>query len=251
MPAPSTATTVTSVMPIISAAAVDAVRPGLRSAFEPASSPATPPARRAGQPTSLASGFTSRGASSAMPMNSPITPSPSSRPMAAPVAANTPAEIAASDASVTPSPAFSECAAKRDAGSVEPSRTAAIGGTRVARRAGMIVASSVIPVPSSSDTITVRSANTAGASGRSTPIALNSASIPFAIPKPMKSPIVEATRPITRPSSRTERSTCLREAPRVRSVANSRVRWATVIDSVLKITNAPTNRAIAPKPSRK
>ena len=49
----------------------------------------------------------------------------------------------------------------------------------------------------------------------------------------------------------TERMTCLREAPSVRSVANSRVRWATVIDSVLKITNAPTSSAIAPKPSRK
>ena len=31
----------------------------------------------------------------------------------------------------------------------------------------------------------------------------------------------------------------------MRSVASSRVRWATVIDSVLKMTNAPTNRAIA------
>ena len=30
--------------------------------------------------------------------------------------------------------------------------------------------------------------------------------------------------------------TCLREAPSVRSVANSRVRWATVIERVLKIT---------------
>ena len=44
--------------------------------------------------------------------------------------------------------------------------------------------------------------------------------------------------------------TCLREAPSVRSVANSRVRWATVIDSVLKITNAPTSSAMPPKPSR-
>ena len=43
--------------------------------------------------------------------------------------------------------------------------------------------------------------------------------------------------------------TCLREAPSVRSVANSRVRWATVIDSVLKITNAPTSSAMPPKPS--
>ena len=146
------------------------------------------------------------------------------------------------------------CASARrtaTAGSVEPSRTAAIGGTRVARRAGTIVASRVIPVPTTSETSTVLNAKTVPPSGRSTPIALNSTIMPFAIPKPRSSPIVDASSPITRPSSRTERMTCLREAPSVRSVANSRVRWATVIESVLKITNAPTNRAMAPKPSRK
>ena len=37
----------------------------------------------------------------------------------------------------------------------------------------------------------------------------------------------------------------------MRSVANSRERWATVIESVLRITNAPTNSAMPPKPSRK
>ena len=79
---------------------------------------------------------------------------------------------------------------------------------------------------------------TVPASGSSTPSAPNSATMPLAIPRPMTSPITEATRPITRPSSRTERMTCLREAPSVRSVANSRVRWATVIERVLKITNA-------------
>ncbi len=41
------------------------------------------------------------------------------------------------------------------------------------------------------------------------------------------------------------------EAPIVLSVANSRTRWATVIDSVLKMTNAPTKSAIAAKESRK
>ena len=74
--------------------------------------------------------------------------------------------------------------------------------------------------------------------------------MPLEIRKPAPSPITEATRPITRPSSFTERMTCLREAPSVRSVANSRVRWATVIDSVLKITNAPTSSAMPPNPSR-
>ena len=34
-----------------------------------------------------------------------------------------------------------------------------------------------------------------------------------------------------------------RDAPSVRSIPNSRVRWATVIENVLKIRNAPTNSA--------
>ena len=36
----------------------------------------------------------------------------------------------------------------------------------------------------------------------------------------------------------------------MRSIANSRVRWATVIESVLKIVNAPTSTATPPKISR-
>ena len=55
--APSTATTVTSARPIMSAAAVDAVRDGLRIAFSRASSPGRPPTRSAGQPTTAASGL--------------------------------------------------------------------------------------------------------------------------------------------------------------------------------------------------
>ena len=49
---------------------------------------------------------------------------------------------------------------QRDGGSTEPSRTAAIGGTRVARRAGRMLANSVTIVPTSSETITVRVAKT-------------------------------------------------------------------------------------------
>ena len=150
-PAPSTATTVTSVSPIMSAAAVDAVRAGLRTALASASSPATPPARRVGQPTRRASGLTRCGARKARPRNSAITPTPTSRPADAPSRPpRVPTAIAAIDARTTPSPVLRECAANRDAGRVDPSRTAAIGGTRVARRAGTIVASRVIDVPTTS-----------------------------------------------------------------------------------------------------
>ena len=164
--------------------------------------------------------------------------------------ANMPVASAAREARSTASPLFAECAAKRPGGSVEPSRTAAMGGTRVALRAGRTLASTVTEVPTSIDTVTVRVAITVLASGRSTPSALIRAIMPLAMPMPATSPAADAARPMTRPSRTTERLTCLREAPSVRSVANSRVRCATVIDSVLKMTNAPTSSAMPPKPSR-
>ena len=66
-----------------------------------------------------------------------------------------------------------------------------------------------------------------------------------------RGPTIEASVPITSASRKTEPSTCRRLAPSVRSVANSRVRCAIVIESVFAITNAPTKSAIPPKASRK
>ena len=51
-------------------------------------------------------------------------------------------------------------------------------------------------------------------------------------------------------SSSTERRIWRRDAPSVRSVANSRVRWVTVIESELAITNEPTKSAMIPNESR-
>ena len=80
------------------------------------------------------------------------------------------------------------------------------------------------------------------------PIEANIDASAFASQSPAAKPISEASTPITSASSTTEASTWRREAPS-RRVASSRVRCATVTDSVLKITNAPTNRAIAPNAS--
>ena len=68
---------------------------------------------------------------------------------------------------------------------------------------------------------------------------------------PTPRPTSAETKPMASASTTTEPSTCLREAPIVRRVANSRVRWATVIESVLKMTKAPTKSAMPAKPSRK
>ena len=62
---------------------------------------------------------------------------------------------------------------------------------------------------------------------------------------PTTIPASDASRPITSASISTERSTCRRLAPIVRSRANSRLRWATVIENVLKMMKAPAN-TVAP-----
>jgi hypothetical protein len=141
--------------------------------------------------------------------------------------------------------------AKRDFGTVAPSRSTATGGTRVARTAGMMLAATVTTTPTSRLTSTVRSAKTSPARGRSIWTILRAASSSLARPMPTPAPTAVAARPITNASSTIERSTCRREAPMVRRSASSRARWATVIEKVLKMMNAPTKSAIPAKPSRK
>ena len=68
-------------------------------------------------------------------------------------------------------------------------------------------------------------------------------------PKPPAIPSTEASRPTRAASTRTLTRTWREEAPSVLSIANSRARWATVIEKVLKIRKAPTNTAIPAKTS--
>ena len=155
-PAPSVATTVTSARPIISAAAVEAVRPGLRSAFSRASRPGEPPKRAAGG--RRASRAASPGAGRAWRCRR--TARARRRDEACSAIATPPNRPSrdqrqrdaddrrARRTGLRPGPA--------DVVAVEPSRTAEIGGTRVARRAGTMLATSVTIVPVSRLTITVR-----------------------------------------------------------------------------------------------
>ena len=141
--------------------------------------------------------------------------------------------------------------ARRDSGSVAPSRTAAIGGTRVARIAGRMLATTVTTIPTISETTTVRDAKTRPLFGSVKPTALKSPTSPFARARPRKRPAVAASVPTTTDSRRIDQSTCRREAPSVRMVANSRVRWAIVIESEFAITKLPTKSEIPAKTSRK
>ena len=74
MPFANTATKTTSPSPTMSAAAVVAVRPGLRIAFSRASRPGSANRRSSGQPTAPASGRTNQRALRATPTNSSTTP---------------------------------------------------------------------------------------------------------------------------------------------------------------------------------
>ena len=142
--------------------------------------------------------------------------------------------------------------ARREGGRTDPSRTAAIGGTRVARKAGRSAASRVTTVPSDDR-------DDHGTRGEDEP------GLRQVEPERLEE-LVEALREAEadeQPDDRREdprhealedrrsRAPAARVAPTVRSVANSRVRWAMVIESVLAITNAPTKSAIPPNASRK
>ena len=67
---------------------------------------------------------------------------------------------------------------------------------------------------------------------------------PAATATPTPRPTAEASSPTVTASASTEDRTWRRVAPSARSRPFSRVRWATVMEKVLKIMNAPTSRAV-------
>ena len=137
-------------------------------------------------------------------------------------------------------------------GSVAPSRTAAIGGTRVARIAGRRLASSVTRMPTSERDDDRPRLEQEPLFGSVKPTASKSLKRPFASARPRDQADDRRERADRRaPRSRPTRSTCRREAPSVRSVANSRVRCAIVIESEFAITKLPTKSAMPPNASRK
>ena len=139
MPAASTATSVTSARPIISADAVEAVRCGLRRAFSRASD--------SGDAAELRRGPAERGGerpdeplreqrdAEEDHQRAEAHPDEQRRRARGP-ARRAPRTRAAKPSSVRRIEPGTRRNAKRDCGSVAPSRTAAIGGTRVARNAG-------------------------------------------------------------------------------------------------------------------
>ena len=209
IPAASTDTSVTSASPIISADAVDAVRCGFRRELSRARKPATPPIFVAGQPSAPASGGTRRIESSATPKKTSSAP-PSMKRSTCVVprsGANRPTSRPANPSSVSRIDAGRRKRTKRPSGRVAPSRTAAIGGTRVARIAGRRLASTVTTMPTISATTIVRVSKVRPLFGSVKPTASKSLNSPFASARPRKSPTTEASVPITRASMTIVRST--------------------------------------------
>src|SRR3954454_6375890 len=244
-PAAKIDTNVTSATPTISAAAVTAVRPGWRIVFSRARRPVMPRVLSNGRPMTEASGRTRYGLTSATPRNVASAPPPTklrdaldeNEPKSPAAMRPTPTRPRATPANVTlrdgPRP-----------GGTAASWSASTGDTRVARRAGASDEKTVTTMPTTIETMIVRDAITLPLLGRSTPIARNSARSPPATPTPSSSPATEPSSPIVKPSVITERMNWPRDAPSVRSIANSRIRCVTVIEKVLKMMNAPTNSEI-------
>ena len=241
-PAAKTATNETSASPIISAAAVAAVRPGLRIAFSRASRPGTPRRRSSGRPTTEASGVTSRGLSRVTPMKTAAAPTPTQASPGS-SAPNSPSSISAEpergqhDAGRRPQP-------RRSRGRREHRALAQAGDRRDPGRAqrreqrrehGQAGAEHEPDDRPSASRSRCRSPAGRSRAPRRAPRS------PGAKPIPASTPSTEASRPITNASATTVARIWRRLAPSVRSIANSRVRWATVIEKVLKIRNAATN----------
>ncbi len=124
---------------------------------------------------------------------------------------------------------------------------AATGEIRTARRAGLMAATTVTPTPTTSATTTVRVSKTGAPVGRVMPNPRRSASSPMAASTPSPMPMADDTRPTIAASPSTERKTCRRLAPTMRSSASSLVRWPTMMENVFRMVKAPTNSAMKAK----
>ena len=85
----------------------------------------------------------------------------------------------------------------------------------------------------------------AGRSSATDPTVRMKATIPAASSAPTTSPMSDPMTPSTSAWVSMNDITCPRRAPAARRSPTSRIRSETVIDSVLKIRNAPANSAIA------
>ena len=221
---PKIATTATIAMPTMSAAAVDAVRRGLRAAFSWASRPDIPRNRAGNHPRTRPTARPTSGLSIATPMKTSAAPTPtaaatppgnqSTPPKRPSTTSTTP-----TTANAPPTPIAAPPGARRAA---RRSRSAAIGETRAARRAGATAETNVITVPTTSETTIVRGRDDRRARRQVEPDrAASAAWSPMATRIPRTSPRIDDSSPTTKASIATEPVTC---RPKRRAPASDRAR---------------------------
>src|SRR5262249_55856918 len=154
----NTLTKVTSASPIISAAAVEAVRRGVRIAFSRAGRPGSRNIHTNGNPISPARGRVNSGLKIATPLKDQMTPAPTF-PTRLPTSLNNPRSSSATPVKVTTRPIIVRRRIVRWGTVATSARSAATGGTRVALSAGKNDDTNVTTTPTSSATITVRASN--------------------------------------------------------------------------------------------
>ena len=243
--APKTAMVDTRARPTMRADDVCAVRRGLRIEFSRPNLPEIPKTAARGRPSALDSGRATTGASIPMPMKMATAPTPTSWMAGLPSPrVNTATPRTASTLPTVMRRRDDSCWSERK------SANAATGGMRTARRAGLTADTTVTPMPTTSAATAVRGAKTSGPDGRVMPKPLSSSSRPRAASTPRPRPTSDATVPRMAASTSTDRNTCRRLAPTIRSRASSRVRWPTMIENVLKMVNPPTNSEMKANTSR-
>ena len=239
---------VISAMPTMSAAAVMAVRRGLRPALSRPNRPGTEKANS--RPISPATGRATSGVSSAVPTkasstppriaHSPCSPALSVRPSVKRQCAE-PEHHCARDRELGQWPVrggrLAHC---RDRG--DPRR--ADGGNQ-RRDNGDADADGERADPRGWWHTEARQLETTAAE-----VAEDLRASKAPTPIPSASPTTEESSPIATASNRTDPMTCLRLAPIARISASSRVRWATMMENVLRIRNTATNSATEAKPMR-
>lgn len=241
-----TVTPVTRAMPTMSAAAVMAVRRGLRPELSRPSLPGTDQAKIV--PSRFTTGRLMSGVSSATPMKANSTPPRIVTSVLSPALPPSPRKSSTAPTAVTSPPATVIFVSGRSG--VATSCMAAIGGMREARSAGSSAATTVITMPTANALITALAGTPSPARVRSPARFPNAHASSAPMPMPAARPSTEAIRPTATASSTTELTICRRPAPMARMSASSRVRCATMIENVLRIRNVPTSSATAAKPSR-
>ncbi len=225
----------------MSAAAVAAVRLGLRPALSRARRPLVGASFSIGQPMIRLAGRTMNLASMAMATKSSRAPRPmkSRRPLVPP-SLKMPKASAPAPRAVKATAMTVLNLVKRVGGRAAPSWRAATGGARVARRAGASAERSVTPTPTSTAMRMVRGSSAMPAVGMSAPTALKSSVDALGDAEAGGDTDRRGWSPSESASATPEVSTWRRLAPRARGIANSRRLWATVMLKALKMMNAPT-----------